>query len=70
MLCSFQGGKLYLLAGSHVFHGALALGNLILTQKNRKRNTQLVGVGHLLLELLLFAVELYPQSLAAKGFCP
>ena len=65
--CRLLGAELLLLAGCHVLYGAHALGKLILAQQHRKGNPQLVGIGHLLLEFLLLAVQLHPQSGAAQG---
>ncbi len=67
MLCGSLGGKLHLLAGLHILHGAHTLGDFVLAQQHGKGNLQLVGIGHLLLELLLLAVELHPQAGAAQG---
>ena len=56
-----------LLAGAHIFDGAFSGGDLILPQQNGVGNAQFVRVRHLLLEFLLLAVELHPDTGLPQG---
>ena len=56
-------------ATAHILDRALAGGDFVITQQHRIGHTNLVGIGHLLLELLVFTVQLHPQAIAAQAFC-
>ena len=61
------GLQLGLLAGGHVLAGHHAGVDLVLAQEDDVGDAQLVGVGDLLFELLLLAVELGADAVFPQG---